>query len=313
MELSVQTFLDSVSNPNTKKEYRYGIKKFSEWFGKTPGEILKLRREDLTKKVKEDFVEQRFRAARFEREIEKFHSDLIKQGRSINTARTATLGIRQLFRFYHMPIVLRSGSKVSKTVKTTKSFPLRIEHVQEMFRVADLRERVILSIATDLAFRISDFVRLKKTDLPSLEEETPIPIQMMTKKEDVIAHAFLGAESVELLKTYLIHLEQKGEDRKGRAKRAGKKYRENPYLFPSNSASHISEERVNALLKILAEKAEINLNGKSFTFHCFRKMFLSAAIDAGIGLTAGKKLVGKSIPQSDDTYLTTIKLRDKFI
>jgi len=42
-------------------------------------------------------------------------------------------------------------------------------------------------------------------------------------------------------------------------------------------------------------------------------MLLSASIDSGIGLTAGKKLVGKKISQSDDTYLTTINLREKFI
>jgi hypothetical protein len=42
-------------------------------------------------------------------------------------------------------------------------------------------------------------------------------------------------------------------------------------------------------------------------------MFLSAAIDSGIGLTAGKKLCGKAIAQSDDTYLTTVNLKQKFI
>ena len=63
----------------------------------------------------------------------------------------------------------------------------------------------------------------------------------------------------------------------------------------------------------LAEKAQIDLNGKRLTFHCFRKMFLSASIDSGIGLTAGKKLCGKAIARSDDTYLTTVKLREKFI
>jgi hypothetical protein len=31
-------------------------------------------------------------------------------------------------------------------------------------------------------------------------------------------------------------------------------------------------------------------------------MFLSTAIDSGIGLTAGKKLCGKAIAESDDTY-----------
>jgi len=42
-------------------------------------------------------------------------------------------------------------------------------------------------------------------------------------------------------------------------------------------------------------------------------MFLSTAIDSGIGLTAGKKLCGKAIPKSDDTYLTTMRLGEKFI
>jgi hypothetical protein len=32
VELSAQEFLDSVQNPNTKKEYRHGIKKFCDWF-----------------------------------------------------------------------------------------------------------------------------------------------------------------------------------------------------------------------------------------------------------------------------------------
>jgi len=313
MELSVKEFLDSVNNPHTKKEYRYGIRKFCKWFGKTPEEILKMRQDDLMPKKGESLVEQRFRAARFQREIEKFHSHVVEEGRAINTARTATIGIRQLFRFYQMPVVMRSGSRATKTVKTTKSFPLRIDHVRRMFEVADLRERVILSVATDLASRISDFIKLQKSDLPDLNQEPPISFDIMTKKEDVIAHSFLSTETVELLKSYLIHLDQREQDRKGRAQRGGRRHRENPYLFPSNSTRHISEERVNALLKILAEKAQINTNNKRLTFHCFRKMFLSASIDSGIGLTAGKKLVGKTIPQSDDTYLTNIQLREKFI
>ena len=59
--------------------------------------------------------------------------------------------------------------------------------------------------------------------------------------------------------------------------------------------------------------AQIEFNGKSLTFHCFRKTFLSGSIDSEIGLTAGKKLCGKAIPKSDNTYLTTVQLRPKFI
>src|SRR4030042_1026085 len=103
MELSVQEFLDSVSNPNTKKEYRHGLNKFCSWYGKSAKEILELRKDDLTQRAGENLIEYRNRAARFEKEIEKFHSYLITRG-AINTARTQTLGIRQLFRYYEMPI-----------------------------------------------------------------------------------------------------------------------------------------------------------------------------------------------------------------
>jgi hypothetical protein len=90
-----------------------------------------MRQEDLTQRPGENLVEYRNRAARFEKEIERFHSHLIKKGYSINSARNMTLGIRQLFRYYQMPVTMRSGSKVSQTVKTTKNFPLTIEHVRK--------------------------------------------------------------------------------------------------------------------------------------------------------------------------------------
>jgi len=119
----------------------------------------------------------------------------------------------------------------------------------------------------------------------------------MTGKEEIVAHGFLSDDTLELLKVYLPTLQKKN----------------NPYLFPSNGKRPISDEWLNQLLRKLAEKAQIELNGKSLTFHCFRKMFLSASIDSGIGLTAAKKLCGKAIARSDDTYLTTVKLREKFI
>ena len=297
MELSVKEFLDSIVNPNTRKGYRVGIKKFCEWFERSPREILEARKDDLTQRPGEDLIEYRNRAARFEKEIEKFHGYLLKHGYTTNTSRALTIGIRQLFRYYQMPVRIRAGSRVTKTVKTSRNFPLRIEHVRRMFEVADLRERVILSMATDLGLRISDFIRIKKGALPSLTQDPPVGFDVMTGKEEVVAHGFLSAETIELLKVYLPTLQKK----------------ENPYLFPSNGKRPISDEWLNQLLRKLVKKAQIELNGKSLTFHCFRKMFLSASIDSGIGLTAGKKLCGKAIARSDDTYLTTVKLREKFV
>ena len=98
MDMSVQDFLSSLRNPRTKKNYSYGLRKFVDWYGKSADEILELRKEDLTQKAGENLIDYRNRAVRFQKEIEKFHSHLLEQGYSINSARNLTLGIRQLFR-----------------------------------------------------------------------------------------------------------------------------------------------------------------------------------------------------------------------
>lgn len=298
MDMSVQEFMNSINNKSTKKGYRFGLNKFVKWYGKSADEILRLRKEDLTQRSGENLIDYKNRAVRFQKEIEKYHSYLLESGYSINSARNLTLGIRQLFRFYQMPITTRIGSDVSRTVQTSRNFPLTIEHVRKMFKVANLKERVIMSLAVDLGLRISDFLSIKKTDLPDLDGEAPLAFHLLTQKEKITAKCFLSQESVDLLKTYLPTIQKK---------------KNNVFLFASNGRAHVSDESVGKMLKKLAAKAQINLNGKSLTFHCFRKMFLSASIDSGVGLTAGKLMCGKAVRQSDSTYLTVVKLKEKFI
>lgn len=296
--MSVQDFLDSLGNPRTRKNYSFGLRKFVEWYGKSADEILNLRKEDLTQKAGENLIDYRNRAVRFQKEIEKFHAQLLEKGYAINSARNMTLGIRQLFRYYQMPTTSRTGSDVSRTVQTSRNFPMNIEHVRRMFEVANLKERTILSLAVDFGLRISDFLSIKMNYLPSLDGEAPIAFDLLTQKEKITAKCFLSQESVNLLKTYLPTIQKK---------------KNNVFLFASNGKTHVSDESVGKMLKRVAAKAQINLNGKSVTFHCFRKMFLSASIDSGIGLTAGKLMCGKAVRKSDSTYLTTVKLREKFI
>ena len=93
--MSVQEFLDSIVNPSTKKGYKFGLKEFVEWYGKSTEELLKIIQDDLTQKTGENVIEFKNRAARFEKEIEKFHSHLIEKGYCINSARNKTVGVRQ--------------------------------------------------------------------------------------------------------------------------------------------------------------------------------------------------------------------------
>ena len=291
--MTLKEFLDYVKeakSKNTWKEYKLGINKFVEWFGKDADEILALRHRDV---VSGEPIKKK----RFLREIEKFHANLLKQGYAINSARTMCLGIQQLFRFYEMPVTLPTGSKVAKTVISTKDFPLRPEHPKLMYKVADLRGRVIVSMAKDLGWRIGDFCKLKKDQLPDLELEAPIPFELITEKEDVLAKGFLSQESVDLLKIYLPTLPE-----------------DNPYLFPSNRSKYLDGESINRIIKGLASKALIRIpKRRRLRFHCFRKLFLSTCANLGVDVNIAKILVGKQVEKDMLTYLPTVDLRNAFL
>lgn len=63
----------------------------------------------------------------------------------------------------------------------------------------------------------------------------------MTKKEKILAKGFLSDETCQLLKVYLPTIINN----------------ENPYLFSSGGKKAISDDTVNATLKVLAKKAGI--------------------------------------------------------
>jgi len=152
-----EDFLQSLGK-STRKSYRTGLRKFEEYFGKSIDEVLKLREQDL---VSDNIHQKR----RFEKEIEKFHQSLLEKGYGVNTARTMTLGIIQIFRFYDMPIRRRYGSKISKTIISTRDHVLTIFDIREMYKVGDLRARTLLCVSKDLGWRISDFLGVLKLKL----------------------------------------------------------------------------------------------------------------------------------------------------
>jgi integrase len=294
--VKAQEFLDYVKeakSKNTLKEYRNGLKKFSEWYGKDLDTILVERKQDLES---EDPVRRRH----FEHKLEEFHRALLNEGYAVNSCRTMTLGLIQLFNYFDMDMKTRViSAEAKKTVETEKSYPLTIEEVRGMYAVADsVRDKVLLLMGKDLGLRLADVLSIKKDEIPDLEQESPIPFQRVTNKEKVLAKGFLSDETIAILKAYLPALKSKL----------------NPYLFPSNGECPITDDTVNNILRTLAEKAKIKVpNGQALTFHCFRKMFLTYCIEAGVGLTAGKLMCGKAVAKSDSTYIHNARLKKLFL
>ncbi len=288
MEMKEEDFLQSLSK-NTRKSYKAGLRKFEQYFGKSVKEILKLREQDLNSN---DIHQKR----RFEKEIEKFHQSLLDKGYGVNTARTMTLGIIQIFRFYDMPIKKRYGSKISKTVISTRDHMLTIFDIREMYRVGDLRARTLLCMSKDLGWRISDFLSTLKIEVrPLLKRKPPASFRKLTKKEKVSAYSFLSNESILHLKIYLPTLKP-----------------DNKWLWEGKRRnSHLDAESVNDLLKKLAKDAQLELTG-SLHFHAFRKLFMTTGVELGCNHWAIKMLVGKAVDRSDLTYISQAQLRETF-
>jgi hypothetical protein len=166
-----------------------------------------------------------------------------------------------------------------------------------MYSIADLRAKLILSLGLDLAWRVNDFLELKKSDIPDLTQECPIPIQKSTAKETEISCTFISCESVNLLKEYIPNLPT-----------------DNEYLFPNTAKGHCEDFLINSIIQDLATKIHMNIpKGKHFSFHAFRKRFLSTATSLGIDEETKCLLVGKAIDASHEVYYGDAKLLNAFV
>lgn len=289
--MNLQDFLDYIrqaKSRGTYKNYRQSIEKFSKWYGKDANTILKERFEDL----KSSDMNTR---KRFNREIEKFHRQLKREGYAQNSAVAYTEGIRALFRFYDMD-VKDLPTETTRKVKTVKDYVPTIQQYRDMFNCGNVLDRTIISMALDLAWRVGDFVTIRKDMLPNLEQQPPMPFDLLTEKEEVISKSFLSMQTVELLKTYVKTLTE-----------------DNPYLFPNGNGGHYDPEAIGKRLKVLAKKAKVHIpSGKRLRFHCFRKRFLSECANANIPITTAKVLVGKSVSTDMLTYLSEVEHKKAF-
>jgi integrase len=284
-----QMFLDHIlkrKSKGTAKSYRVGIERFEKWYGKSLDTILEERRKDL---ASQDPMKMRH----FNDLLEEFGKAMIdKEHLSINTVRTLSIGVIQFFAYFCVPI------KVSfRSVITKKTHVPELSEFRRMFQIADLRGKVIISLGLDLAWRIGDFIDLKKSDIPDLSQECPIQIEKLTAKEKELSSTFISCETVSLLKEYLPNLPS-----------------DNEFLFPNRNHGHLDDEKVNEIIQDLSQQISMKIpNGKHFSWHAFRKRFLSTATNLGIDTEVKDLLVGKAIDSSHMTYYGDLKLKNAFL
>jgi len=269
----VEDWLSGIPSKYTRKSYKSGIKKFENEYYHKPIETL-IKSPDAGKV------------------IEQFYCWL-REKHGQNTCRNVVNSVIQFLKFHGTEVKYRKALQIYKTVPTTRDHRTVISEIQEMAKTSDLREQVFLEVFL-LGLRIGDVALLEWRTFDQ-NGQTPMPIEINTKKEQVIARTFISEEFKQLLTKYLPLLDKT-----------------NPYLFQSKRRQHLSTKQIDNILKGLIKRAGI-VNHGLFRWHTGRKLFLRTCAELGISSWSAKLMCGKAIPASDDTYVHDAELKNDFM
>jgi hypothetical protein len=124
----LEDWLSAIPSKYTRKTYKSGIKKFEQFYEKSIESILNLSDEE-TGHI-----------------IEKFYVWLKERGHGQNTCRNLINSPIQYLKYFGKNPKYRRSIGMYRTVLSTRDHMVTVNEVQEMARVADLREQVLLEV-----------------------------------------------------------------------------------------------------------------------------------------------------------------------
>lgn len=264
--VKLEDWLSCIPSKLTRKCYRAGIKKFELYYKQPIETLLNLSDEDLG------------------HTIEKFYAYLSDNNVCQNTKRNVVNCTVQYLKYFGKNPKYRKSLGIYRTVQSTRDKKLLITDIQEMAKVSDLREQVILETWL-LGLRISD------ASILDWQQFTQDEFILTTGKELITAHIFISPEFRELLNKYLNTLDKS-----------------NKFLFQSAKNLHLTTKHLDCILKSLAKRAG-QQDWQRIHWHLTRKLVLRTSAELGLSLWSAKMIVGKAIPSADSTYLQGTELK----
>ena len=268
----VEDWLEGIPSPQTRKNYKNGLKKFEEYYGKG--------------------VETLIGSDEAGKTVEKFFVWLKDRGHPQNTCRNMTNSPIQFLKYFGTPVKYRKNLGIYTTTLTTRDHMLTAEQVREMGKIASLEEKVMIKTWM-LGLRIGDACKLEWQQFNIKTSEEPQEILINTRKESIIAHIFIDAEFQKLLEKYIPTLDKS-----------------NKYLFQSEKGGNVKEEQLLRRLQSLQKKASIDAKGQVFGWHIGRKLFLRTCAELGITSWNAQLMCGKSVDKSIAAYINGVQLKN---
>lgn len=218
--------------------------------------------------------------------LQTYYNEQISKKAKINSVLATVTALRSIATEFGKTIKFRKGA-LDKVEEDQNSYEIASSDLSKLFDFADSTEKTILATATSLGYEISSFLALKRQKVKALidkaaseNEEWAFWVDNRSKTSAKRLNV-LNPLAIKYLKAYIAN------DTKGWSEK----------LFP------YAEIGLNAMLKRLFKKANINVGGQKIRFHSIRKWLMTKLNEAGVGQFSVKLILGKEIGVSDSTYL----------
>ena len=290
----------------TRTKYALYFQKFLDYTKLNANQLIEQRKIDSRS---EDLRKQRS----MESKLSGFISELKNKGYSSSTLQVAYASVRSFFEINYMPLRMRRGSyptgeNLGSRVATKELIKMVLEDTKKS--KDHMKLKAIILCLKDSGLRVSDLLALNYGDIADgLEkDEEFISLNIVTIKSKIVAHTFLGSESIEALKEYL-------EKRKTGTRRIPPETitNESP-LFRTNKngkVERLSRSGVSSMILFQFRR----IGEKRLSAHSLRK-FLQTNLEAsGVNSNWIDQILGHKLLNSRDAYSrpSQEQLRESYI
>ena len=295
----VQTWLKTISK-SSRRPYLLALKKFCEFSGKTPKELILERDREIKNPDPNNRTGIRDLIFDFRRYLE-------KEQYAPKTINALDGAVRSFF-----TAVLGKAGMINiknyrnRHVSTKKDLVPTLDELKKMLDVCNLDEKFRMIFIAQTGMRISDALALRVGDIQRELElgRVPLAISYLPQKDsESIGEriTFLASDGVEVLKQYLEWRMKNGEKITsesllfvGRTKKFGK-----------DKFGKLTRQAFNNTVKEAANKSGIsNGNGKygRIRIHCLRKFFITQLTNHGVEDKIVNFFIGHKISDVDRVY-----------
>jgi len=327
--VSVRYWLDGLKNNGGPHSTTYhwvrNLKRFCDWVGKTPDQLIEERKQQL----RSDDQRVQHEA---EMSLKRYLDHLQKGGLAPNTRKSYFNAVRNFYKRNYCELTFFRGDGPGNETIQEGTRAASKEDIRRMVDVVHPRVRALILFLKDTGLAESDAAALKLKDLMVFEAsdvrpikevaeiftlEPPVPLIIRRKKTKRLTITFTGKESLEALKTTL-RVRQQGSPelqirRYGRVETkiglqpecltlASPLFRSYEKFFAKKNLPihHLSPHAVSVQIRKAAITAGVWKEG--FSAHALRRYFQTSLETAGTNQNWVKKMMGHALAGSEAPY-----------